>query len=144
MPEKKEEKVRFLDPIIEASTPMPISDYISSYLMNGDIRIAWFGSNRMLEEFLAGRLTPSEAVESEYNIALPTHPTVVLNMNPSNAVLLLEHLVRQLQNIELPEVSPVPSYKCAACRLPAPLRELADKLENIAKKNKNEFDCDTE
>ena len=113
--------------------------------MNGDIRIAWFGSNRMLEEFLAGRITPPEAVESEYNIALPTHPTVVLNMNSANAILLLDHLVRHLQNnADLPETSPVPSYKCAACRLPNPLRELADKLENIAKKNKDESGCDTE
>jgi hypothetical protein len=126
-------KMRFLDPIIDSQTPIPMADYMSSYTMNGNVRISWFGSSRKVEEFLTGQTTPPEAVESEKNIGLPARPTLVLNMSPETAVLLLEHLTNQLnQGVQLPYESHDPSYISTSRRLPENLRELADKLEKIS------------
>jgi hypothetical protein len=139
MTDQTSEKIRFLDPIIDAQTPTPMSDYMSSYAMNGNVRISWFGSNRKVEDFLVGKTIPPEAVENEKNIGLPMRPTLVLNMGPETATLLLEHLATQMnENVQLPYESPNPSYIYAARHLPEILRGLADKFEEISEKERND------
>lgn len=127
-------KIRFLDPLIDAQTPMPIADYMSSYTMNGNVRISWFCTDRLKEEFLNGNFTPEDAVETAQNISWTTRPVLVMDLSYDKATLLLEHLAEQMtSNIEFPVNSANPSYFCAACHLPALLRNLADKIEAATK-----------